>query len=701
MFNQTFKKSLVLLFSVVLISLTACNKPNPPTIACSVPELTTAIYDANLNPDHDQIILPNDCDFELGEAVYEIPDPEENTDYEYAGLPSITSPITITGNGSRIFRSDIPGTAQFRIFYIGSTGSLALVDLSLEGGSVNGFGGAVLVDGGTITLTQCTLKGNSALINGGAITSFKDSSELVLVNSVLSDNTAGDGGAIYQEDGLLDIDFESLFEGNQAIQGSGGAIDSNGGILNIYNSTIRGNQSASQGGGLRFSPNETTVQGVMIENNHAPVGGGVYGESGTIKIKDSHIRQNQANWGGGLYLRSGENYRHPIINVEGSIFEDNIADEYGGGVLIDYDASVNFKDCTIINNQSGMFGGGIGLGLNIIEPGVLMTNCTVSGNTTTHLGGGIHISVGEWEIHNSTISGNTANDGGGIFNGGILRVYNSTISGNQAVHGGGVYHTYTRPAKFSFVTVAENTADYGGGLGDFGSGIQITNSLVALNTSQNCQGNIMPIGKNLEDDGSCGFDINENPLLEPLGDNGGPTYTHAIPSFSPAAEVAAPCTALSFTGSMSIDQRGETRPQGAGCDLGAYEAVLTALPIPPMPSPCVYQAIKNSNCRESDHGEAPIVAILMKDETAELVALNPENTYGKFELPSGEGCWIFLNLMSAMDPDEECEVPVENPPEPEQPEELVCKKNLGKNACKERGGKWIEPATEAPYCSCP
>ena len=95
MFTKTFKRSLLPLIIIGLLNITGCNRPTPPTIGCSVPELITAIYDANTNPDHDHLILPNNCDFELGEVVFEVPDPEEsNADYEYSGLPSITSPIT-------------------------------------------------------------------------------------------------------------------------------------------------------------------------------------------------------------------------------------------------------------------------------------------------------------------------------------------------------------------------------------------------------------------------------------------------------------------------------------------------------------------------------------------------------------------------------------------------------------------------------
>jgi hypothetical protein len=247
----------------------------------------------------------------------------------------------------------------------------------------------------------------------------------------------------------------------------------------------------------------------------------------------------------------------------------------------------------------------------------------------------------------------------------------------------------------------------GGGLEVDSTTAHITNSLVAQNSPQNCLGNVQPFGSNLDDDSTCGFDITDDPLLDPLGDYGGSTFTHQIPSFSPAAEVADPCTIMNGTIPIAGDQRGESRPQGGGCDLGAFEATFDVMPIPPIPSPCLYTAIKNANCRESDHTQSAIVAILMKDEVANLIALNPENTVGKFELGTGEQCWIALYLMEAGDLVDGCQVPVENPPEPilepepDRSEEMDCEKNLSEEDCQESGGIWVEPLVEAPYCSCP
>lgn len=78
-------------------------------------------------------------------------------------------------------------------------------------------------------------------------------------------------------------------------------------------------------------------------------------------------------------------------------------------------------------------------------------------------------------------------------------------------------------------------------------------------------------GNNLASDNSCGLDqpgdlASTNPLLGPLQDNGGPTFTHALLQGSLAID------AVHSTHCLSTDQRGQPRPHGAACDIGAYEA---------------------------------------------------------------------------------------------------------------------------------
>ena len=57
--------------------------------------------------------------------------------------------------------------------------------------------------------------------------------------------------------------------------------------------------------------------------------------------------------------------------------------------------------------------------------------------------------------------------------------------------------------------------------------------------------------------------------LGPLADYGGPTLTHALVSGSPAIDGGNPATPGSGgTACPTTDQRGETRPSGAACDVG-------------------------------------------------------------------------------------------------------------------------------------
>lgn len=60
--------------------------------------------------------------------------------------------------------------------------------------------------------------------------------------------------------------------------------------------------------------------------------------------------------------------------------------------------------------------------------------------------------------------------------------------------------------------------------------------------------------------------------LGPLQDNGGPTLTHALPAGSAAIDAGDPggCTD-NYGAILTTDQRGESRPSGAACDIGAFE----------------------------------------------------------------------------------------------------------------------------------
>ena len=97
----------------------------------------------------------------------------------------------------------------------------------------------------------------------------------------------------------------------------------------------------------------------------------------------------------------------------------------------------------------------------------------------------------------------------------------------------------------------------------------------------NCGGlaPITDLGYNIDTGSSCGFSApnhslsNTQPQLDALASNGGSTQTMALPAGSPAVD-AIPTSTPGCAG--TTDQRGIARPQGNGCDIGAYELVATS-----------------------------------------------------------------------------------------------------------------------------
>lgn len=251
----------------------------------------------------------------------------------------------------------------------------------------------------------------------------------------------------------------------------------------------------------------------------------------------------------------------------------------GGGIWITDQHIVTIEDCAIINNR-GRNGGGI------YNAGQLtLDRCTVANNDAYDEGGGIYMNwsgppAATLEVINCTISGNTAAGtyGGGIYCGTQMFLLNSTIAGNSvtgtASKGGGFANTGT--AAFKNCIVANNIAD------------EPTNN----NGAYWSGGTVISQGYNIDGQNSCGFNqptdqINTNPHLAALHNNGGPTSTCAITSDSPAYNRGA------ISGSPMTDQRGIARPQAGAIDIGAFELV-PATPSP-TPNPLLQELLENES----------------------------------------------------------------------------------------------------------
>ena len=234
-------------------------------------------------------------------------------------------------------------------------------------------------------------------------------------------------------------------------------------------------------------------------------------------------------------------------------------------------------DLTINGAATIIDGGGIDRVFNIFFGAeVFINDVTIrNGDAGTSDGGGIrNLPGGTLTLNNSTVSGNTADGSGGIINQGTLTVNNSTVSGNTAAGSGGGIRNVGLLLTLNNSTVSDNSAVAGGGIR---GGATLKNTIVANNTAGfggDCSGIITSAGHNLDSDGSCGLtgtgDIaNGNANLGSLALNApGTTATHALLPGSDAIDAGSPDCPPPAT-----DQRGVARPQGAACDIGAYELV--------------------------------------------------------------------------------------------------------------------------------
>lgn len=223
-----------------------------------------------------------------------------------------------------------------------------------------------------------------------------------------------------------------------------------------------------------------------------------------------------------------------------------------------------------------------GGGMRIFYGNPTISNCTFLGNRAVK-GGGLYIDHGNPIITNCTFSGNTADneDGGGLYvHFGNPTLMNCTFSGNSTdSSGGGLYVNQENPTLTN-CTFSENTAINGGSaLYVKGGNPTLTNCILwSENDDEVISGDVEPIIEYSVVKREAVFpgigNRNDDPKLDSLADNGGPTMTCALLSGSPAIDAG------TETGAPTTDQRGVTRPQGSGVDMGAFEFEPDA-PLPP------------------------------------------------------------------------------------------------------------------------
>jgi len=300
-----------------------------------------------------------------------------------------------------------------------------------------------------------------------------------------------------------------------------------------------------------------TISGLTITHfsfpgvNPSYVGRGIYNDHSVLTISNCTVSGNSDSEGGGLYNDGYDG--SATLTIYYSTVSSNSAD-YGAGIYNDS----RLSDSTTITIYASTVSGNEALDGN--GGGILNTG---------HYGSGLG---GQIEIQNSTFSGNTAAfSGGGIFNDGeqgstYLEIQNSTFCSNSATYYGGAILNEGDTGGSAIVEVGNTilSEDLSGGT-IVNVGDMIYNGAFVIS-----------LGYNLSTDDANGYltgpgdQINTDPLLGPLADNGGLTKTHFLLTGSPAIDAGDPA----FTPPPDFDQRGPgfQRIVNGRIDIGAVES---------------------------------------------------------------------------------------------------------------------------------
>ena len=385
----------------------------------------------------------------------------------------------------------------------------------------SGTDNTAVLDGFTVTAGQAN--GSAAPNNfGGGV--YNDAGSPTLTSVTFSGNAAGYGGGMYNSSGSSPALTEVTFSGNLAFDG--------GGMFNYIGS----------------SP---TLTKVAFSGNSAGYGGGMCNwESSNPTLTKVAFSGNSAGYGGGMC-----NYiSNPTLR--GVTFSDNSASAYGGGMYNTASSNPTLTEVTFSTNSASLYGGGMS---NYNNSSPTLMDVTFSGNSASRGGGMYNDDHSSPALTNVTFSTNSAGSGGGMsnYNNSSPALMDVTFSGNSASTSGGGMFNYDNSSPTLTNTIIANSTSGGDCVNGTGGSIApgsannlIEDSAHACGLSDGVNGNI----------------IGQDPNLSALTDYGGPgkQVCPLLPG-SPAVDAG------TNTNCPATDQRGQTRPVGAACDIGAFE----------------------------------------------------------------------------------------------------------------------------------
>ncbi|CAN5545586.1 hypothetical protein BH11PLA2_BH11PLA2_25290 [soil metagenome] len=352
-------------------------------------------------------------------------------------LADISSALTITGLGASSLTIARIATAatNFTIFRNSSGVDSSLSDMKLTNGKATGAaGGGAIRNAGTLAVNRVTMTGNSSLYGGGAYCGGNGAT-MTLTDCTISGNSASKfGGGVYNRIGSTTV-TNCQITGNTSTLKGGGVYALNG-ILNINSSTINGNSSTGSGGGVGTQSGATiTFTNTTISANTAKTNGGGIDNSGTLTVIGSTLSGNTSSGTAGALNTAG------TTTITASTINGNSAP--GNGNIINT-GTLTIRNSTIVANTANSAAGVFNTSGTLTLTSVTIANNTAKSASATNAG--VRVDGGTVTLNSTIVAENRNGNneevnignpvsgsfnlvGLGSFNGGLVNGVNGNIVG--------------------------------------------------------------------------------------------------------------------------------------------------------------------------------------------------------------------------------------------------------------------------------
>ena len=273
-----------------------------------------------------------------------------------SGALAINTGLTIQGPGAA--QLTISGGNHSEVFQVGGTQPVVLAGLTITNGAAPvGSGGAVSnATGSTLTISGCTISNSRAALNGGGIF---NAGTLTLSQCTISGNSAFTGGGI-DNSGTLTATGCTI-SGDVAGGNIGGGGIYNSGTLTATGCTLSGDSATSGlGGGIDAPYGRTTLTNCTLAGDFARGnansllggGGGLYVGRGVTWVTNCTVSLNRAGLaGGGIGL--AQNVELVLRNTIVAGNTAGIGPDVYGSAISDHDLIGNGSGCNIVNGMNG------------------------------------------------------------------------------------------------------------------------------------------------------------------------------------------------------------------------------------------------------------------------------------------------------------------------------------------------------------